>query len=76
MPWAIAPREQTEVPMVMWLSDGFTRTAALDRDCLRQRALAPASHDHLFHSVLGLLDVRTAIHDATLDVSAACRASS
>lgn len=73
MPWAIAPREQTEVPMVMWLSDGFTRAAALDRDCLRQRARAPASHDHLFHSVLGLLDVRTAIHDATLDVSAACR---
>ena len=73
MPWAIAPREQTEVPMVMWLSDGFARSAALDDICLRTRAQAPASHDHLFHSVLGLLDVTTSIYDATLDVSATCR---
>lgn len=73
MPYAIAPREQTEVPMVMWLSDGFARAAALDNDCLRARAQAPASHDHLFHSVLGLLDVSTSIYDARLDVSASCR---
>lgn len=73
MPWAIAPREQTEVPMMLWLSDGFARSAALDQDCLSTRARAPASHDHLFHSVLGLLDVSTSIYDAQLDVSAACR---
>jgi lipid A ethanolaminephosphotransferase len=73
LPRAIAPREQTQVPMVAWLSPGFARSAALDMDCLRTRAQQPASHDHLFHTVLGLLDVRTRVYDDTFDVSAGCR---
>lgn len=73
MPYAIAPREQTEVPMVMWLSEGFIRSAALNRNCLRTRADAPANHDYLFHSVLGLLNVSTTIYNPALDLSTACR---
>ena len=44
-----------------------------DTDCLRQRAAQPATHDNLFHSLLGMLDVRTSIYDAGLDVAAQCR---
>ena len=73
VPYAIAPKEQTEVPMVMWFSSGFAKDFSLDADCLRQRSSLPASHDNLFHSVLGLLDVRTGIYDPAMDVSAACR---
>lgn len=73
MPYAIAPSEQTRVPMVWWLSPGFLRSAELDRGCLERRAAQPASHDHLFHSVLGLLDVQTAAHEAAWDLTAACR---
>jgi lipid A ethanolaminephosphotransferase len=73
IPYAIAPKEQTQVPMLMWFSPGFTRAFGLDAACLRARATQPASHDHLFHSVLGLLDVSTAARDPALDISAACR---
>jgi lipid A ethanolaminephosphotransferase len=73
LPRAIAPREQTQVPMVAWLSPGFARSAALDMECLRARAQQPASHDHLFHTVLGLLDVRTRVYDGAFDLSAGCR---
>jgi len=73
VPQVIAPREQTQVPMVMWWSDGFARQAGLDGDCMRQRATQPAQHDHLFHSVLGLLDVRTTLYAPQLDLTHGCR---
>lgn len=72
MPYAIAPDEQTRVPMLIWLSSGYAGRFGLDLACLRERARRPVSHDHLFHSVLGLLDVRTAVRDDTLDLAAAC----
>ncbi|MDP2285189.1 MAG: phosphoethanolamine--lipid A transferase [Pseudohongiella sp.] len=65
LPYAIAPEAQTHVAAMMWLGDD---TAA------HQRALAQAngqlSHDNYFHTVLGLLDVRSEIYDADLDVLA------
>ncbi|HSW25341.1 MAG TPA: phosphoethanolamine--lipid A transferase, partial [Burkholderiaceae bacterium] len=73
IPYAIAPDVQTHVPMVMWASGGFAQAAGLDLQCLRQHAHAPASHDHLFHSLLGLLDVQTALYEPQWDFSAACR---
>ncbi|MGX6571246.1 phosphoethanolamine transferase [Cupriavidus necator] len=73
MPYAIAPREQTEVPMVMWFSPSFAQRAGLDIACLRARAGEAASHDNLFPTVLGLLDVHTKIRDDALDLSARCR---
>lgn len=72
MPYAIAPDEQTRVPMLIWLSSGYAERFGLDVACLRERASRPVSHDHLFHSVLGLLDIRTAVRDDTLDLAAAC----
>ena len=59
--------------MVMWLSAGLQRTLALDLDCLRQRAMKPASHDHLFHTLLALTDVRTALYEVPLDLTQECR---
>lgn len=73
IPYAIAPDVQTRVPMVMWASPGFAHATGLDLDCLRERSRSPTSHDHLFHSVLGLLDVRTALYEPQWDFSAACR---
>ena len=72
LPYAIAPREQTEVPMVMWMSQGFASSFHLNRDCLRKRAAGPVSHDHLFHSILGMLDVETRVRDASYDLTLGC----
>jgi len=75
LPWFIAPKEQTHVPMVMWLSSGMARASAVDTACLRRRAAAPASHDHLFHTVLGLLDVKTAVYEPDWDLVGGCRSA-
>ena len=73
MPYAIAPATQTEVPMLMWFSAGYRQSAALDLACLRRQAAQPASHDNLFHTVLGMVDVRTALHEPALDLLRPCR---
>lgn len=73
IPYPIAPAEQRHVPMVMWSSPGFAQTIGLDTACVQHRAAEPASHDHLFHSLLGLLDVRTALYEPSWDLTASCR---
>ncbi len=35
MPYAIAPKEQTHVPMVMWFSDSYASSRGIDLGCLR-----------------------------------------
>ena len=73
VPYVIAPREQTQVPMIMWWSSGFGRSAGLNADCMRTRARQPAEHDNLFHTVLALLDVKTSLYTPALDVTHDCR---
>jgi lipid A ethanolaminephosphotransferase len=73
LPYAIAPDLQKRVPMVMWLSSGLPAAAGLDPACLQRRATQAAAHDHLFHSVLGLLDVKTALYEPAWDLAQGCR---
>ena len=42
-------------------------------DALRQAANQPVSHDNLFHSVLGILDIQTSAYQPELDLFKACR---
>ncbi|HEY0862113.1 MAG TPA: phosphoethanolamine--lipid A transferase [Pseudoxanthomonas sp.] len=74
MPYSIAPREQLEVPMVAWFSDGWRASTRLDARCLRRVAAAPHSHDDLFHTLLGLADVRTSLYQPDHDIFLTCRA--
>ncbi|MEZ5562852.1 MAG: phosphoethanolamine--lipid A transferase [Gammaproteobacteria bacterium] len=73
LPYAIAPAVQREVPMLMWLSEGLLESTGVDEDCLKAEAGASVAHDHFFHSVLGLLDVSTSVHEPSLDLFAGCR---
>ena len=72
MPYAIAPATQYKVPMFMWFSDSYARDRGVDRQCVRARAAKPASHDNLFHSVLGLMEVHTAVYVADQDLLQDC----
>ncbi len=76
MPYAIAPNVQKRVPMVMWLSAGFAGGRGLDAGCLAGRRGGidgtGVSHDHLFHTVLGLFDVQTRAREAAWDLTQGC----
>jgi lipid A ethanolaminephosphotransferase len=73
LPYALAPEEQKRVPMVVWLSPKFQTDSRVDLACLQRQSTDETSHDNLFHSVLGLLDVRTKVYDRGLDIFARCR---
>ncbi|MEO5698024.1 MAG: phosphoethanolamine--lipid A transferase [Burkholderiaceae bacterium] len=75
LPFAWAPREQTHVPMIAWLGADASATRRAELDCLRRRKDVPLSHDHLFHTVLGLLGIEASEYMAALDVFAPCRKS-
>jgi lipid A ethanolaminephosphotransferase len=72
VPYAIAPETQTKVPMVMWLSPGLVTEQRIDMPCMRRHASSPASQDNLFHSLLGLMQVRTGEYDERLDLFHGC----
>jgi lipid A ethanolaminephosphotransferase len=73
LPYAIAPDTQKRVPMIAWLSPQFAASSAVDRACLRDRTAEPLSHDNLFHSVLGVLDVQTSVYRLERDIFDGCR---
>jgi lipid A ethanolaminephosphotransferase len=68
LPYALAPEEQTHVPMEFWASKEFLADRHLDRETLLSKRNAPYSHDNLFHSMLGLFKIRTAVYRNDLDV--------
>ena len=74
LPYALAPREQTHVPMIVWSAPGAAPAARSMSACLRERRDVPLSHDNLFHSVLGLLGIQASEYTAALDAFAPCRA--
>lgn len=72
-PYFMAPEIQTKVPMVLWMSDKFEGRFAHQGACLRNNKNTPVSHDNLFHSLLGMLDIRTSEYDPKLDIFAPCK---
>jgi lipid A ethanolaminephosphotransferase len=72
VPYAIAPQEQTRVPMTMWFSPGFAASRGLDLACVRRRASQYTDHDNVFPSVLGLMQVKTALYERDRDLFAGC----
>ena len=73
VPYAFAPDQQTRVPMVAWLSPALQQRSGVRTNCLRQRSGESLSHDNLFHTVLGLMDVSTGVHNVSLDAVAPCK---
>jgi len=68
MPYWMAPDEQTRVPLIVWVAEGLRARRGLDWGALSARRAEPCSHDNLFHSVLGLLDVETSAYRPELDL--------
>lgn len=73
LPYAMAPDEQTKVPLVLWMSDSLAKSERLNVGCLKAQASSPLSHDNLFHTVLGMMSVQTSSYRSALDFTAPCK---
>jgi lipid A ethanolaminephosphotransferase len=58
--------------MLTWLSPRFQAQRPALLGCLTAQKDQATSQDHLFHTVLGLLSVKTTVKDDTLDLTAEC----
>lgn len=72
MPYSMAPKEQTHVPMLVWLSKPMQRQRGWSMSCLQAQSGKALSHDNLFHSVLGLTQVSTRLVKPELDIFSTC----
>ena len=58
VPMALAPKEQVEIPYIVWTSEGVESVKSLEE----------VGHYHTFHSVLGFLGIESEIYNAELTV--------
>jgi lipid A ethanolaminephosphotransferase len=73
LPYSFAPEVQKRVPFIAWFGAGLAARRGIDGACVGRSLDAPLSHDNLYHSVLGVLDVTTPTYRRELDAFAACR---
>lgn len=62
MPYAIAPRHQTHIPVIFWSSDENLMTTAQNHKSLN------LSQDNLFSTLLGYFNIQTAVYEPSYDI--------
>lgn len=72
-PYAIAPPEQTHVPLIAWLSPDYRGRAGMNAACLSRIRSGQYSHDNYFHTVLGMMNVETSVYKPERDMFKDCR---
>ena len=75
-PYVIAPEVQTHVPFLFWQPTDQLPQASVDMSCMNNKSTHPVSHDQLFHSVLGLLNVETSLYQENNDLFSSCQSRS
>lgn len=73
-PYSLAPAQQTQVPMLFWLSPEYTQAKNIDMRCLQTNAANnDYSQDNLFHTVLDAMNVSTREKEPQLDILQPCK---
>ncbi len=73
-PYMLAPEQQTHIPFIFWLSKDYQQNFGVDAQCLRdQAAKETVSQDNLFSTVLGMMNIRTAVYQPQMDLLTHCR---
>jgi lipid A ethanolaminephosphotransferase len=70
LPRPLAPESQLHVPAIFWFGSGVD---GLDREALMRKRQQRFTHDHLLHTVLGFLEIRTNAYKPELDILDGCR---
>ena len=73
LPYFMAPKEQTHIPFIVWLSTGMIQDDHINYSCLVDSTSKQYSHDNFIHSVLGIMNVSTKAYNNELDIFSPCR---
>lgn len=72
-PMEAAPKEQYEVPLILWMSDRYQNSFNVNRPCLEKRQWTGITHEYFFHTTLSLMDIETTTLNSDLDLLSKCR---
>lgn len=73
-PYMLAPTQQTHIPFMFWLSPDYVNNFDVNEPCLRDHAAKTAvSQDNLFSTVLGMMNVKSAVYQPQMDIINTCR---
>ena len=67
MPYFMAPDEQTNIAAFMWLDESMSNL--FDKDLITENANLPQTHDSVFHTLLGLMNIETELYEKELDLT-------
>jgi len=65
MPNFIAPDAQRHVPAIMWFGKNFK---GIDIKLLKEHSRYKYTHDNIFHTVLGFMEIKTSIYEKEMDI--------
>ncbi len=75
-PYMLAPTQQTHIPFMFWLSPDYVNNYSINEPCLRDRAAkTEVSQDNLFSTVLGMMNIKSAVYHPQMDLISTCRKS-
>jgi lipid A ethanolaminephosphotransferase len=72
LPYWMAPKAQTQVPMLWWMSNAYAASQQLTSDCVAAKQHNSYSHDNLFHSLLGMFQIKTTVYQSGKDIFRPC----
>lgn len=67
LPYMLAPDAQKHVPMLLWFGENID-TEEINVEKIKLKIDQELSHDNVFHSILGLLEIDTEVYEADLDI--------
>lgn len=62
LPKKIAPKEQTNFAMVLWISDQMIKNQNINLSMIKNKFTKELNHDYLSHTLLNLFKVQTSIY--------------
>jgi len=68
LPYFIAPDAQKHPASIVWFSKNFD----INQSCVKTLKNKKLSHDYLFSTILGLMDVKTKVYNKNLDIFNKC----
>ncbi len=68
LPYFLAPKVQTHVPMLTWFSEKYIQSQKLDLAAMRKKQDEKLSHDNLSHTLLSAFDVKTNVYKPNHDL--------
>jgi len=65
LPNFMAPDVQRDVGVIFWIGDNVED---INKKTLAKKTENKYSHDHLFHTILGLFEINSSVYDSSMDI--------